>query len=531
MAVEALDNVVPIRALHRFPDDIDAIPEGSHVDGRDARKPTVDSADYVIIGSGAAGSTVAHVLSEAGFSVILLEEGPWIRTREFGEDLRGAMGTLFRGAGTFVATGRSFLLVMQGSCVGGSTTVNSAIAWRAPEKVIDGWSTEFGLGDHVNMRVLEPHYAALDEELHVHAVRDEALGGNNALFQQATKKLGFESHVIRRYDVGCEGSAGCLTGCRTGKKLGMNITYIPKTLHAGGKIYSSTKVDRVETNVGRAVEVRATMKSEAGPVPLRVRARRGVFVAASAVQTPGVLRRSGLRAKAIGRHFQSHPGVSIMAALDRPVHMDFGASQGFNSLAFLESDRIKLESLSLPPELASARLPGVGREMMQRFANYAHMAAWAVVIRSEAEGSVGEMFGSDQIRFSLTQRDMANARKGLKKLCEMMFAVGAKEIYPGAHGMPAVMNSPDQLKLWDDAPTDSRAYTMMMSHMFGAARMGPDPRTSAVGTDFQSHEMERLFVVDSSVFPTNLGVNPQHTIMAMARLCATRIAERPALPY
>jgi choline dehydrogenase-like flavoprotein len=381
------------------------------------------------------------------------------------------------------------------------------------------------------MRVLEPHYAALDEELHVRAVSDTALGGNNALFGDAATKLGLESHRIKRYDAGCEGSAGCLTGCRGAKKLGMNITYVPRTLHAGGKIYSSAKVDRVESSGGRAVEVRATMKSEAGPIPLTVRARRGIFVAASAVQTPGVLRRSGLRAKAVGRHFQAHPGVSIMGALDRPVHMDFGAAQGFNSLAYLDSDRIKLESLSLPPELASARLPGVGPEMMRRFANYSHMAAWAVVIRSEAEGSVGEMFGNDQVRFSLTTRDMQNARKGLKTLCEMMFAMGAREVYPGAHGMPSVMTSPDQLKLWDDAPADSRAYTMMMSHMMGSARMGRDPRTSVVGTDFQSHEIQRLFVVDSSVFPTNLGVNPQHTIMAMARLCATRVAEKPALPF
>jgi choline dehydrogenase-like flavoprotein len=54
--------------------------------------------------------------------------------------------------------------------------------------------------------------------------------------------------------------------------------------------------------------------------------------------------------------------------------------------------------------------------------------------------------------------------------------------------------------------------------------MGPDPRASVVGPDFQSHEVADLYVVDSSVFPTNLGVNPQHSIMAMSRLAATRIA-------
>jgi len=44
-----------------------------------------------------------------------------------------------------------------------------------------------------------------------------------------------------------------------------------------------------------------------------------------------------------------------------------------------------------------------------------------------------------------------------------------------------------------------------------------------VDTRFQVFGTRGLHVVDSSVFPTNLGVNPQHTIMAMASLAADRI--------
>jgi choline dehydrogenase-like flavoprotein len=47
-----------------------------------------------------------------------------------------------------------------------------------------------------------------------------------------------------------------------------------------------------------------------------------------------------------------------------------------------------------------------------------------------------------------------------------------------------------------------------------------------VGTDFQTHELPGLYVIDSSVFPTNLGVNPQHTIMAAARLAVHRLMAR-----
>mgnify|MGYP001392191903 CR=1 FL=1 len=170
-----------------------------------------------------------------------------------------------------------------------------------------------------------------------------------------------------------------------------------------------------------------------------------------------MLRRSGLRSKVIGKHLQAHPGVSMAGLFDRPMTMDFGAAQGFNSLHFLAEDRIKLETLLLPPELVIARLPGVGPELYERIANYERIATWAVVNRMEAEGEVNsEVFGFERVSFTPTKRDMERARKGLRVLAELMFDLGAREVYPGAHGMPAVMKR-DQMALWDDAPTDPRA--------------------------------------------------------------------------
>ena len=63
-----------------------------------------------------------------------------------------------------------------------------------------------------------------------------------------------------------------------------------------------------------------------------------------------------------------------------------------------------------------------------------------------------------------------------------------------------------------------------MTHLFGTARMGSDPRASVVRPDFRHHHVDGLYVADSSVFPSNLGVNPQIAIMALAQLCADGIA-------
>ena len=76
----------------------------------------------------------------------------------------------------------------------------------------------------------------------------------------------------------------------------------------------------------------------------------------------------------------------------------------------------------------------------------------------------------------------------------------------------------------ENGPLNHKCYTMVMTHMFGTCRMGPDPKKSVVGLDFQVHDTKGVFVLDSSIFPTVLGVNPQHTIMAVAHIGAKKIA-------
>src|SRR5690242_6272878 len=95
-----------------YPDDVDALPSDSVFDGAMMTGDLIDSADYVVIGSGAAGATAAMVLSTSGYSVIILEEGPWIRTQNFGVDVYPAMKSMFREMGTNMTIGRTMMPVM-----------------------------------------------------------------------------------------------------------------------------------------------------------------------------------------------------------------------------------------------------------------------------------------------------------------------------------------------------------------------------------------------------------------------------------
>ena len=484
----------------------EGMPEGAVVDGEMLNRAIDDVFDVVIVGSGAAGSTAAYTLTKAGLSVGIVEEGPWLKTRDIAKDVHTAFGRVMRQSGMQVLQGRAYMPMLQGRCVGGSTLVNSAIAWRTPEDVVDDWGARWGLGDAITMQALEPHFDALEKDLSVREVDPSVLGENNRLFVQQAKKHGFPAAPMRRYDRGCQGSGLCLTGCPHGAKQGMSVTYVPWALQRGARIFTSCRVERVEINGSRAVGVIA--RSATGHF-VHVRARRAVIIAASTVQSPNVLRRSGVRARALGRHFTAHPGLAVGGLFDRPIEMTFGATQGAESTHFRKSDRFKLETIALPADLAGARVPGVGLELTERLAQLGHVAVWAAQVRAEAEGEVTAGWGGvDRVRFTMAASDLAAARKACTLLARMMFDAGAREVWPGIYGVPSVLRSMDEVRLLENAPLEPRSYNFIASHMFGAARMGPDPRTSVVGTDFQVHGTEGLYVVDSSVFPTNLGVNP-----------------------
>jgi choline dehydrogenase-like flavoprotein len=503
-----------------FPDE--NLPEGAVVDGASLAGGVEDEVDFVVVGSGAAGSVAAHTLAAAGWTVAIVEEGPWVKTRSFKEDVLGTFHTMMRDHGTQVLKGRAYMPMLQGRCVGGSTLVNSAIAWRTPEDVLEEWRRDFGLGELATMNALEPHFDALERDLNAHAVMDEVLGENNRLFIETAEDRGLRAQRMRRYERGCKGSAQCLTGCPNAAKQGMSVTYVPWALATGrARIFCSCRVERVDVRGGRAVGVLA----RAGKHRVTLRARRGVVVAASTVQTPNLLRRSGLRARAIGQHFQAHPGMGAGGLFDRPIRMDFGATQGGESIALRQSDRIKLETIAMPPELAAARVPFLGPELTQKLASFANVGIWVANIRMKAQGTVDTQWdGRDRVTFTPTPEDMVSTRKALVTIVHLLLDAGAREVWPGVYGAPSVVTQRDQVKAIEESPLDPRGYSFVATHLFGAARMGPDARTSAVGLDFAAHEAKALYVVDSSIFPTNLGVNPQHTIMALARLAATRIA-------
>lgn len=479
--------------------------------------------DVVVVGSGPAGATVARGLARRGLSVVVVEEGRLVEPTEFPADGFSAMARLYRAMGGSVTMGNVPMPYIQGRVVGGTSVINGAISWRLPDDVRAGWvAADPALEGLLDRQEIERLHDLVEAELGIAPTPPAIAGPNNLLLAAGAEALGLEHRPISRNVRGCHGLGRCLQGCPEGNKQSMDRVYLPEAVAAGAEILAECRVDAIVVERGQA---RGVVGETRGGAVLDVRARRGVVLAASAVQTPVLLIRSGLRQGPVGQGFACHPGASMAGRFSSPVRMWEGATQGHEVIG-LRGEGLKFEALGYDIALTATRLKGFGRALASEIDDIAHRANWGVAIKAAGRGVVRPTGnGGARVRYSLTADDLRKVRRGVSLMGRMMLAAGADFVTPGVQGFEARIDDPRRMEAFEREGTlDPKAYAMAVTHMFGTARMGGDPATSVVRPDFRHHSVDGLWVADSSVFPSNTGVNPQTSIIVLAMRCAEAIA-------
>jgi choline dehydrogenase-like flavoprotein len=434
------------------------------------------------------------------------------------------MSTRYRAMGASVALGATATPYVQGRMVGGSSPINGAICWRTPRDVYDAWVRDDpALAEGLPWERLEAATDDIEARLGVAPTSPDVAGRKDALMARGAEALGLAHRPIRRNVVGCRGSGRCLQGCPHGAKRSADVSLLADAEDAGAVLLHGAEVTSIEVHRGRATGVVART---AGGAPVRVRARHAVVLAASAIQTPALLLQSGITGGPVGHGFQAHPGVSVLGKFPEPVRSWEGSTQG-HEVVGLRSEGLKFESLGFDLSLLAARLGGVGASLAREVAELDRWACWGAAVRASARGRVRVTLGHTWVAWSPNAADLALYRRGIRVLGEMMLAAGATRLSLGVRGAPEDVDEVGPLRdLEERGPRSASAYRAVITHMFGTARAGSDPSASVARPDLRHHRVEGLYLADSSVFPTHLGVNPQVPIMAVAQVAGGHVLAR-----
>ncbi|WP_377266800.1 GMC family oxidoreductase N-terminal domain-containing protein [Peterkaempfera sp. SMS 1(5)a] len=488
------------------------------------RWPDRSTADAVVVGSGAGGAMAARTLARAGMRVLVLEEGRHWTTAEFARRPPLERFTeLYRGGGATVALGNPPILLPVGRAVGGTTVVNSGTCYRTPARVLARWCDSFGVA------LAEPALfdARLDEverTLQVAPQSTDVLGGNGRLALQGADRLGWHATPLRRNAPGCRGSCQCVVGCPSGAKQSVQLSVLPDACSAGARIVTRARVQRILVETDRPGEPRACGVAVQRPdgtvfeilAPL-------VVVAAGALHTPALLRRSGLgRHPRLGRNLAVHPAVSVAGRFPHPVSGSPAVLQSVG-IEELHADGILLEATAPPPGMGSFVLPGVGRELRAELEGAEHLATLGAMI---ADQSPGRVLGRSHPLpyYNLTPDDGRRLLRALHAMAEVLFAAGAVEVLTGIPTAPRVRTMPQLADVLAEAPV--RRLHLSAFHPTGTAAMGADPAAFPVDPYGSLRGVRGVTVADGSLLPSCPGVNPQITIMAAALSVAEEVLRR-----
>lgn len=489
--------------------------------------PIVEHCDYLIIGSGPGGATLARSLAGKG-RVIVVEAGPWLRRSDYLPDGGKMLSRYMWDGGMRLSMGNVVMPTLQPRALGGGSVFNAAICMRASDWALENWADMNGV-QGLLAADLAPWYDAVERDMGVRPARPEIQGRRNELFAEAARALGWKPEPLPRMESGCIGSGECVTGCRAGKKNSLDKVGIPEFLDGGGEVYTSVRVDRLVVRNGRVDGIEGHVVAPIGDAashPVRIAARCTVL-AGGALGTPQIVQRSGLGRPAVGSNLRFHPSGFVVGFFDDEVDPNFGATQGFHVLDFMEQG-IKLESLWAPYSVFVRRFPLMGKAFQRYLQRYKRMAVWDCWVSGDASiGRVQALSGRQRITYDLAPADQRRLQEAHVKLAQMFFATGAREILPGLGNVPEVVrNQDDAAQQIRDARLQVTDFQTASNHVFGTMPMGRDPDKHATDSWGKVYGVDDLYVADTSLFPSSPAANPQLTAMALARRLGDELPKR-----
>lgn len=427
------------------------------------------SCDCLVIGSGPGGAITAMLLAQAGRDVILLEEGKNDLQKQTQAYSLEEMDLKYRHGGLTVSLGAPKVSYVEGCCVGGASEINAGLYHRPFDQTVDDWAKDYKINE-LSAKQLAPCFQANESILKVEQMPGE-LPAASRLLRDGALKLGWQgSEVPRLWDYAIN------------RKQSMSETAIPQFIKAGGRLCAQTRVKRL---------ILKNRKLYKAICHNHIISFNHVFVCAGAIQTPLLLRRSGIK-KNIGNNLHMHPAVRVVAEFDHDINDPQEGVPVYQVSEF--KPHITLGgSYSSVPHLALWLAER--KDLKEHLNAWRRRAIFYALIMTKTPGKVRAMPFIDEpmVTLPMVQADWDLLHLGLKRLEELLKAAGAHNIYHSAQ------------------------VNLSTIHLFCSCPMGEDKKRAAVDSHGKLHDFENIYLNDASILPSSPGVNPQATIMALAR--------------
>ena len=502
--------------------------------------------DVAIVGSGAGAGITAELLAKAGLQVVMVEEGPLRSSTDFNQKESEAYPQLYQESAARKTEDKA-INILQGRCVGGSTTVNWTSSFRTPGATLQFWQNQFGLTDY-SVEALAPYFAQAEKRLNILPWLMPP-NENNDLLRRSAAKLGIPAAAISRNVKGCWNLGSCGLGCPTNAKQSMLVTTIPAALDQGARLLTELRVEKFELANGRVTALYCCAVMSNGAIAPINRAHiatkiiaKHYVLAGGAINSPAVLLRSGAPDPhgLLGARTFLHPVVMSSAVFAQQVEAWNGAPQTIYTDHFLDTQAIdgpigyKLEAPPLHPVIFASTVPGFGRSQQELLKSFPNNHTLLALLRDGFHGQSrgGQVKlrgdGSAVLSYPLTDYVMDGARRALLSMAEIQFAAGARQVLP-LHEMAQPYSTWTQARAaLNTLPMKPLLTKVVSAHVMGGCGLASQEKRGVTRPDGVHWQLENLSIHDGSIFPTSIGANPQLSIYGTVNRLAQGLAKKLA---
>jgi choline dehydrogenase-like flavoprotein len=509
--------------------------------------------DVIIIGTGAGGGTLAHKLAPSGKRILLLERGGYLPREQENWDSHEVFNKdrYLSDEVWYDKDGEAFKPHQQ-YFVGGNTKFYGAILFRLRERDFTELQHYGGVSPAwpISYADLEPYYAQAEELYLVHGQAGEdptepprsgpfpyPAVSHEPRIQQLSDDFEKTGHHPFHLPVGVDMDESdpekgrCIRcdrfdgfPCPTDGKADAHVLCVrPALKHDNVTLRTHAKVERLETDAsGRTVTgvvvdrggVREVYTADIVVVSCGATNSAALLLKSASDRHPDGLANSSGQ---VGRNYMAHINSGVIAISQTPNTTKFQKTLGINDYYWgAEDSELPLGHIQMLGKSDKNILrggapwfaPGLALDYMSKHA----IDFWITTEDLPHPENRVTVDRQGRIHLAKTYHNLEPHKRLVSKLKELMGPLGCHDM-----AIPS----------W--SILDQRIPLAGVAHQCGTVRFGADPETSALDVDCRAHEVDNLYVVDTSFFPSSSAVNPALTAMANALRVGDHLLERLAV--
>jgi choline dehydrogenase-like flavoprotein len=474
--------------------------------------------DYLIIGSGAGGSSVANYLTDLGLSVLMLEEGKDFSGANQAVSATDSMNGMWRSTGLTPAFGAPSITYAEARCVGGGTEINSGILQRPPESVLNYWSNIDSKNKHFYKNELSKYYDWVEHNLSA-SIKDSSQDRHSQLLKEVAINQNWSFEALPRAIKNCVCKEPL---CICGGKQSMTATLLKEAqTHEEFVIESHARATKLVLKNQLIKEVLAEKTNPDGKTSKFKVIPCHVFLCAGTIHSPHLLMKSGINFIGLGQ-FQLHPTLKLLAHFKEKVNAARQPLPNYAVTEFMPDIRFGGSVVS-PGVLGMALAENWScRSYLQDQLD--NLASYYVMIRPNSWGKIrSTKFLKDPlVTYSLEDKDIQKIALGAANLAKALIDIGAITVHPSIKKHPGWSSKESVEKDILDKKFHKN-LNLMSIHLFGSCSPRNNPEY-LIGNG-RIKGIDNLILADGSCIPSAPGVNPQASIMAFARHNAIKYCE------